>query len=63
MSRNFSLSYWKSSTKLSETTQQSASTIHRLLKYDPSTRAFHNKDNPLACDCIIVDEASMIDTN
>ena len=49
--------------RLSETTQQSASTIHRLLKYDPSTRAFfHHKDNPLACDCIIIDEASMIDT-
>lgn len=49
--------------RLSETTKHTATTIHRLLKYDPSTRAFfHHKDNPLACDCIIIDEASMIDT-
>lgn len=49
--------------RLSEATRHSASTIHRLLKYEPSTRGFfHHKENPLKCDCIIIDEASMIDT-
>ena len=49
--------------RLSDAAGKPASTIHRLLKYDPSTRAFfHHKENPLKCDCIIIDEASMIDT-
>jgi exodeoxyribonuclease V alpha subunit len=39
-----------------------ASTIHRLLKFDPQTRDFvHDQDQPLALDVIIVDECSMID--
>ena len=49
--------------RLSESTQKEAKTIHRLLKFDPSKgRFFHNVDNPLACDCLVIDEASMIDT-
>ena len=49
--------------RLSDATDQPASTIHRLLKYDPSTRSFfHHKENPLKCNCIIIDEASMIDS-
>ncbi len=39
-----------------------ASTIHRLLQFNPSKRQFqHNKDNPLHLDLLIIDEASMID--
>lgn len=38
------------------------STIHRLLKYIPGSPYFkHNKENPLNCDVVIVDESSMID--
>ena len=40
-----------------------ASTIHRLLKFDGASRSFvYNADNPLPCDLLIVDEASMLDT-
>ena len=40
-----------------------ASTIHALLEVDFSNGGFkHNIDNPLDCDQIIIDEASMIDT-
>ncbi len=39
-----------------------ASTIHRLLRYDPSTGGFlHGINDPLIADVVIVDEASMID--
>lgn len=39
-----------------------ASTIHRLLKYDPMTGRFlHGVNDPLMADAVIVDEASMID--
>ncbi len=40
-----------------------ASTIHRALGYRPRTptRFRYGKDRPLACDALIVDEASMID--
>lgn len=48
--------------RLSEATGQPARTIHRMLGFSPSERAFvHNEDNPLNADMIIVDEASMID--
>lgn len=49
--------------RLSESTKREAKTIHRLLKFDPSTGSFfHNKENLLHCDCIIIDETSMVDT-
>lgn len=49
--------------RLSEITKMKASTIHSLLKYDFSIGGFqHNRDNPLDCELLIVDEASMIDT-
>lgn len=49
--------------RLSEITRMKASTIHSLLKFDFSINGFqHNRDNPLDCDLLIVDEASMIDT-
>lgn len=49
--------------RLAEASGADASTIHRLLKYDGATRQFaYNEDNPLPCDLLIVDEASMLDT-
>jgi exodeoxyribonuclease V alpha subunit len=41
-----------------------ALTIHRLLEYSPQEHGFkRNANNPLDCDTLIVDEASMIDMN
>ncbi|MCR6655494.1 MAG: ATP-dependent RecD-like DNA helicase [Opitutus sp.] len=49
--------------RLAETTGGFASTIHRLLKYDPARGGFvANENAPLATDFLIVDEASMLDT-
>jgi exodeoxyribonuclease V alpha subunit len=49
--------------RLAETTGGFASTIHRLLKYDPAGGGFvSNESAPLATDFLIVDEASMLDT-
>ncbi len=42
--------------------EMSASTIHRMLRYDPGKRSFlHGINDPLPADVVIVDEASMID--
>lgn len=52
----------KASQRMSQVCDMPASTIHRLLKFDPSTGGFlHSINNPLIADAIIVDEASMID--
>lgn len=49
-------------TKVGPKIPQIASTIHRLLGWNPSTGTFkHHEDNPILADLIIVDEASMID--
>ncbi len=49
--------------RLAETTGGFASTIHRLLKFDPARGGFTvNESTPLATDFLIVDEASMLDT-
>jgi len=49
--------------RLAETTGGFASTIHRLLKYDPAKGGFTaNESTPLSTDFLIVDEASMLDT-
>ncbi len=49
--------------RLSEITKMEASTIHSLLEFDFGINGFRkNLDNPLDCDLLIVDEASMIDT-
>jgi exodeoxyribonuclease V alpha subunit len=49
--------------RLAESTGGFASTIHRLLKYDPAGGGFlANESTPLATDFLIVDEASMLDT-
>jgi len=50
--------------RLSEVSGFNALTIHRLLDYSPKEMLFkNNKDNPLDCDTLIIDEASMIDMN
>ncbi|MEM1122818.1 MAG: ATP-dependent RecD-like DNA helicase [Bacteroidota bacterium] len=49
--------------RLAEITKMEASTIHLLLEFDFGINGFRkNQDNPLDCDLLIVDEASMIDT-
>ncbi len=48
--------------RMSETTGHEAKTIHRMLEYSMQTSGFQkNAENPLICDLLIVDEASMID--
>lgn len=47
--------------KMSEATGMEARTVHRLLEYKPASGYQKNADNPLDCDVLIVDEASMID--
>ena len=48
--------------RLSESTDVEACTIHRLLQYDPSGNKFkYNQDNPLECQLLVIDEASMVD--
>lgn len=49
--------------RMSEATGYQAKTIHRLLKYNMRAGGFQkNQSDPLQCDLIILDEASMIDT-
>ena len=49
--------------RLSEITKQKAFTIHALLEFDFTNGSFkRNADNPLGCELLIIDEASMIDT-
>lgn len=49
--------------RMSEITGYDARTIHRLLEYSIHKQGFQkNEKNPLDCDLLIVDEASMIDT-
>lgn len=49
--------------KLSEATGREAKTIHRLLEYSIQKGGFQkNEEEPLGCQLIVVDEASMIDT-
>ncbi len=49
--------------RMQEITGCFASTIHSLLEFDFKKGGFkRNRDNPLTCDLIIIDEVSMIDT-
>lgn len=49
--------------RLAEVTGQEASTLHRLLRFDPAEKRFtHDDASPLPCDALVVDEVSMIDT-
>lgn len=53
----------KAAKRMSSITKRHASTIHSLLEFDFTTGKFkRNQDNPIECDLIIIDEASMIDT-
>lgn len=48
--------------RLGEVCNAEASTIHRMLGFDPTTRGFlHTKADPLPLDVLILDESSMID--
>lgn len=48
--------------RLAEATGHEASTLHRLLEFEPRSGDFQRgKENPLEADAVIVDEASMID--
>lgn len=49
--------------RLSEITRRHAKTIHSLLEVDFASKGFkRGSNNPLECDLLIIDEASMIDT-
>ncbi len=49
--------------RMTETTGHEARTIHRLLEFSPHKGGFQkNEEQPLKCDLLVVDEASMIDT-
>lgn len=49
--------------RMTEATSYEAKTIHRMLKYSIKYDGFEkNEHNPLKCDLLIIDEASMIDT-
>lgn len=51
--------------RMEEATGSEALTLHRLLGYrggdDLTVQPTYNEENPLACDAVIVDEASMVD--
>jgi exodeoxyribonuclease V alpha subunit len=48
--------------RMTEATGFEARTIHRLLEVDPRAGGFkRDGDNPLDCDLLVVDEASMVD--
>jgi exodeoxyribonuclease V alpha subunit len=48
--------------RMTEATGFEAKTIHRLLEVDPKTGGFRRGDNnPLDCDFLVLDEASMVD--
>jgi exodeoxyribonuclease V alpha subunit len=49
--------------RMTEATGYEARTIHRMLEFSPQKRGFQrNEEQPLKCDLLILDEASMIDT-
>jgi len=48
--------------RLAEATERPASTIHRLLEFNPHEGGFQrNEDNPLEINILIIDESSMLD--
>jgi len=48
--------------RMSEATKRDATTLHRLLEFDPKERKFaRNARRPIDTDALIVDEASMLD--
>lgn len=52
----------KAAKRMSELTGREATTIHRLLEFNPMEGGFQrDHNNPLECDTLIIDETSMID--
>lgn len=51
----------RASRRLAEMTHREASTIHRLLEYQPDLGPMYGKNRPLPYDLIIIDEFSMVD--
>jgi exodeoxyribonuclease V alpha subunit len=48
--------------RLTESTGLEATTVHRLLEFDPQTMGFkHDQNDPLDLDLLVMDEASMMD--
>ncbi len=47
--------------RLSEATEHTASTLHRMLGFTPGEGFVYDQDNPLDVDMLIVDETSMLD--
>jgi exodeoxyribonuclease V alpha subunit len=48
--------------RVAETTGRAASTIHRLLEYQPASNSFgYDRSRPLPYDFVVVDEVSMLD--
>jgi len=47
--------------RLAESTGRRASTIHRLLEFNPGGGFKHCEDDPLDTDFVLIDEASMVD--
>ncbi|MBV2362807.1 ATP-dependent RecD-like DNA helicase [Streptomonospora nanhaiensis] len=47
--------------RMTELTGHDASTVHRLLELKPGGDASYDRDRPLDCDLLVVDEASMLD--
>ena len=52
----------RASRRMSEATGREATTIHRMLEFEPRGGGFvRNEGNPLAADVVIIDESSMLD--
>ena len=51
----------KAAKRMTQQTGRHASTIHRLLEFNPATGWGRSEDNPVPSDVVIIDEASMID--
>ena len=50
--------------RMAEATGLEARTLHRMLEYNPALQKYgRDEDTPLACDLLIVDEASMMDVS
>ena len=52
----------KAARRLNEVVDHPASTIHRLLGYNPKTGFQHDHRNPIMADAVICDEVSMVDS-
>lgn len=50
----------KAAVRITEATGLEASTIHRLLQYQPDGTFFHDSEHTLCVDVIVIDEATMI---